>query len=356
MLCGIAESISKYIISIVFHVYVYILYVVLKFPRPKHLTKESKGGAFKIPEPEFDPKMLRRRQYAIDEIVSSEYSYQKYISIILEVYQPLLSKYLTEKQNQSYFGPLIKLSTTSKIAVKVFEEEVSRGAKKAEIGNIFNQKLDLIPVFIPYISNYLNISGIFHQLSLENKAFIKELDQIESENLPFSSLVVAPVQRMPKYVLLLREVLKATPEFHVDHKPLEDAIKKLQREAQIADKSIAEANRRGQLIDLERTIRNCPKLLNDDRRIISRFQPKEKSTELILFNDMILISKEKRELLSRSKFCETKKVIELNKVESAEKADYGVLLKTTGADIKIEIQLRAQELLDSINDLLKNPK
>lgn len=354
-LCYIAEFISENIISLLYHVYAYFIYIVLNFPRPPHSprTRRTKKSVFKIPEPEFDPKMLKRRGYAIDEIVSSEYSYQKQMEILMEVYQPLLSRYMIERQMDKFFSPLIKLIAGSKMSVKQFEDEVAKGPKKAEFGNLFAKKLNLVPMFIPYISNYLDFSYTIYQLNINDKNFANELDNLELTNPPLTSLLVAPVQRMPKYVLLLKEVLKGTPEWHSDYKQIQEAIEKLKREAQIADKSISEATRRAQLLDLERNIRNCPKLFEEGRTFLGRFQPTKNNTDLYLLSDLIIITKEKKELLSSNRYSEVNQIIELKKVQSSSVNDDVVILKTTGNDIKLHLAYDAKKLSDLIENQIK---
>lgn len=350
-MCYIAETFIKCVTFFAIHFYYYLIYVVLKQPRPKHKRRTKKKVEIK---PEFDPKMLRRRQYAIDELVSSEYNYQNYISQLLEVYQPVFSKFLTDKELDIFFGRILPLVAQSRLCVASFEEECSRGAKDAEIGKLFTQKLDVVSKFIPFISVYLEITTIYNDYSQNNKKFAQKLEEIERKNEPFSSLIVMPVQRMPKYLLLLKEILKATPEWHCDNQPLKDAMTKLQEDAKIADKSVAEANRRSQLINLERSIRNCPPLLNDSRKMVGRWQPSEERTDLYLFTDLVLITKTKNEGILRKKVEELKKSYDLNKVTTIERTETGVSLNLndTPAPANIEIKIRAKELYEAIESQL----
>jgi len=45
--------------------------------------------------------------------------------------------------------------------------------------------------------------------------------------LDLSSILIQPVQRLPRYQLLIKELLKYTEEGHVDYAPLQEAMKKI---------------------------------------------------------------------------------------------------------------------------------
>lgn len=347
----IGQSITSAISFVLYYGYTYLIYVILKAPRPKRSRKMGED-AFERPKPppSFEPKMLRRRQYAVDELITSEYNYQQLITAVIDIYEPAYSKILSEEDTYLFFGQIHPLIEMSKRVANIFESQCRRGAKDAEIGNLFLEKLNLVAGFVPFITSYLEINSRFSELILSDKKFIKVNEELEKNNEPFSALIIMPVQRMSKYVLLIHEIFKATPDWHPDYEPLIKAEEKLKIDAQIADKSISEANRRGQLLKIEKSIRRCPDLLdNPNRRLISRFSPKESRTELYLLSDMIIITKEKTETLSRKVFREIKKMIDLNIIISTEIIEKGLVLKSEEMDYFIEIDDRVEELQKAVN-------
>ncbi len=48
--------------------------------------------------------------------------------------------------------------------------------------------------------------------------------QIEFRKMDFESLVVKPIQRLPKYVLLLKDLVKHTDDSHPDYNPIKKAL------------------------------------------------------------------------------------------------------------------------------------
>lgn len=351
-LCYIANGIIRILDFIVIHVYAYVVYQILGRPRPNRRPKlEEKQIEEDIHE--FDTQMLRKRQCAIDELISSEYNYQNFISILVDVYQPSLSKYITDEQNSVIFEPVLPLISASKKFTTEFENASKDGAENALIGPIFRTKVDINETFAPFISNYLAISTLYGKLSSENRSFSKVLEKLESSNEPFSSLIVMPVQRMPRYALLLKEILKSTPEWHKDYAQLQRALKKLEKDAKKADMKVKEANRRSKLLDIEKSIRNCPSLLTEHRKFVGTYTLKGQGVELVLFNDLILITKSKTEGLMRRKVKDVKQTQDLTEVSTVIKEGTLIRLKTLSNDFVIEAVEPVQYLVDMIEMQIK---
>lgn len=55
----------------------------------------------------------------------------------------------------------------------------------------------------------------------------KSRDHPDVKGADLMNFLILPVQRLPRYVLLLRDLLKYTPEAHVDFEPLSKAVDKM---------------------------------------------------------------------------------------------------------------------------------
>jgi hypothetical protein len=358
-LCFIAQTVLKIFDIIVVHAWAFLLYVVLGLPRPPPTPKEIEAErerlrlieeANKSP-PSFDPKLLRRRQYAIDELISTEIRYQKQLATLLDVYRPGLR--LPAQESATMFGAVPGLLRLSQSVSKACEDAARRGAKSAEIGPLFLSSLDVISKFKPYINSYVQISKIAGKLATSTK-FKKALESLEQQHEPLASLVVVPVQRMARYQLLLKEIAKATPDWHPDYDPLERAIAKLADDAKSADKSLAEVSRRAKLAELEKSIRGCPPLLNDTRNYVGVWEMKEKNWELLLFSDLIVVTVAKTEgWVSRTTVKEAKRSLDLSQALAVEQTKEGIRVKTTGETFAVDVAERQQQLFAEVQQLVK---
>lgn len=348
--CFIAQTVVSSLSFILFYGYHYLIYNVFNIPRPKRTSVNEKTRDAPQPPPSFDPKMLRKRQYAIDELIASEYKYEKNLNAIIKIYEPAYRPILSEDDMYLFFGQIHPLIELSHRVAAIFEAQCKGGAKEAKIGNLFLHKLDLAAGFSQFISTYLEINSKFTELLNTNQDFVKLNQDLEKSNEPFSSLILLPLQRMPKYLSIVNEIISSTPDWHNDYHPLKEAETKLLNDSQVAENCITEANRRSKLMEMVKPIRNCPDLISDPHRnLLGRFEPREDQTILYLLTDMIIITKENNEPLSRKTYQEIQKIIDLNIITGTERVSNGILLKSVDDGILIEIDIKAKELKDGLD-------
>ena len=83
------------------------------------------------------------------------------------------------------------------------------------------------PVYEKYIINYPTAVQVLEKL--ESKKQFKQWMEFKAEKPIFAkfsliSFLVMPIQRLPRYILLLTELLRFTPQDHVDHGALLDCL------------------------------------------------------------------------------------------------------------------------------------
>jgi hypothetical protein len=71
-------------------------------------------------------------------------------------------------------------------------------------------------------------------------------------------LLISPVQRIPRYELLLKQLFKLTPAEHKDHGLLPEAIKCLSETAAYINEEKRSAESKEALYMLQRKIAGCP--------------------------------------------------------------------------------------------------
>jgi len=103
---------------------------------------------------------------------------------------------------------------------------------------IFDKYGDMFKMYIPYVSSYEKSISTINALTERNKKFNqvmgrirKKLRQEGGQNL--MSYMIMPVQRVPRYVLLLRELKKNYPEDHPEYPVLLKALTKIEDIAKV---------------------------------------------------------------------------------------------------------------------------
>ncbi|XP_041664458.1 rho guanine nucleotide exchange factor 17-like [Cheilinus undulatus] len=179
------------------------------------------------------------------------------------------------------------------------------------VGNILIQSFSkeaLANMYSAYIDNFLNAKDAVRIAKEAKPAFHKFLEQNMRENKEkqaLGDLMIKPVQRIPRYELLVKDLLKHTSEDHPDHRYLLDAQRDIKRLAEKINKgrrSAEEAEREARVIqEIEAHIEGVEHILNPHRKFLRQEMVMEAKTvggkkdrSLFLFSDLIICTTLKR--------------------------------------------------------------
>ncbi|XP_075827704.1 rho guanine nucleotide exchange factor 17 [Microtus pennsylvanicus] len=166
----------------------------------------------------------------------------------------------------------------------------------------------LVNIYSAYIDNFLNAKDAVRVAKEARPAFLKFLEQSMRENKEkqaLSDLMIKPVQRIPRYELLVKDLLKHTPEDHPDHPLLLDAQRNIKQVAERINKGVRsaeEAERHARVLqEIEAHIEGMEDLQSPLRRFLRQEMVIEvkaiggkKDRSLFLFNDLIICTTLKR--------------------------------------------------------------
>ncbi|KAM5248070.1 rho guanine nucleotide exchange factor 17 [Ctenodactylus gundi] len=166
----------------------------------------------------------------------------------------------------------------------------------------------LVNIYSAYIDNFLNAKDAVRVAKEARPAFLKFLEQSMRENKEkqaLSDLMIKPVQRIPRYELLVKDLLKHTPEDHPDHPFLLDAQRNIKQVAERINKGVRsaeEAERHARVLqEIEAHIEGMEDLQAPLRRFLRQEMVTEvkaiggkKDRSLFLFTDLIVCTTLKR--------------------------------------------------------------
>jgi len=100
-------------------------------------------------------------------------------------------------------------------------------------GQIFNKVADFLKMYSNYCSNQQKSLGTIKRMKETNEPFqiliATQSTKPESKNQNLESFLIKPIQRICKYPLLLREVIKFTDPTHPDYESLNLAFEKINK-------------------------------------------------------------------------------------------------------------------------------
>eukprot|EP01103_Thecamoeba_quadrilineata_P014176 TRINITY_DN4151_c0_g1_i1.p1 TRINITY_DN4151_c0_g1~~TRINITY_DN4151_c0_g1_i1.p1 ORF type:complete len:633 (+),score=128.48 TRINITY_DN4151_c0_g1_i1:13-1911(+) len=204
----------------------------------------------------------RRRWMLIGEIISTEKTYVESLQITLEKYsQPLTS--IAQKFINNNLG------VTSAILLKLFSnvEEIFHfntclllqleNDSSLEIGRIFlSWQQNAAPLYEVYCTNFSESLTTLETLSASTAftEFLRQCETLTGTGLNLSSYLIMPIQRIPRYVLLLSDLLAVTQRNHPDYRTLSRAVATIREMANTLNESKRKAESEKKLEVLSNTI------------------------------------------------------------------------------------------------------
>lgn len=263
--------------------------------KKSHLT-------FKCTVDDSSIEKIQKRKYVVEEIFNSEITFAQNVQILHDYFRPAFeaSEIFDRFQLKLIFREIDPILSTH--LELILQETKMKIGYSALIGPLFLNFVDHFKVAIPFVTNFKRVDDMVQKKRSSSKHAEKKLEEINSnspkkEGGDFLSFYITPVQRYPRYTLLIRDLDKCTPSFHPDKSYLALA----QESLIIANREIDETSQRvKQLLilgEIQKTLLGNFSIIQNDRNLIDRKKVtvhkklKVKKGIIYLFNDSILIVK-----------------------------------------------------------------
>jgi len=209
------------------------------FSNPK--TPVTPGAAllrekFQMTPKSFKVTQIKERDTAIQELFKSEERYVEYLCNLHESYYIPLSKHgkgMLRKDFDlvmEFLKPVKILVDTHRTICKqlslIWQEY---DENESTVGPILQQLSQVFDIYVNYTALHDPVKQIFVQLSKSSNKFAKFLEfcRTRTNNQSWESLMLQPIQRIPRYHLIATRIMQKTNAFHVDSPYLTDAVRML---------------------------------------------------------------------------------------------------------------------------------
>lgn len=231
------------------------------------------------------------RKKIANEILQTEQTYSQQLLVLINKFQLryLQEGVLTPEEDSVCFAGLSQISELSLRMLQSLKEAMQQwDAKTTTLGNVFCLYSSFFKMYIPFANNFQRGQAILAQ----------KQEQIASE---VQNLRITPIQRVPRYMLLLRELIKYTPSTtHPDSPLLERAIKEMGLVAQQINERMASSELEAKVFEIQSSLWSAtaviPELLSPGRvfkkqgpmaKLRSNGQVK-RNYYLFAFNDIVV--------------------------------------------------------------------
>lgn len=217
---------------------------------------------------------------ALDEIVSSEVSYVKFLDQLRIMYcDPLrsLPSVLSKTEHELIFGvPSFDLTILPlhRHILSDLRPSFSNSPviSVSLVSSIFCKIAPYLTLYKDFVGSLMKGLILIQRLIHERPSFNEFINSRSAAGRcePLESLLLMPVQRIPRYVLLLKEVLKHDDSNEEVRASLEDAIALIEDAAKKIDQGVDDIQRRVKLIDIQIQLQPSPtlSLITPTRRMV----------------------------------------------------------------------------------------
>lgn len=178
-------------------------------------------------------KPIRRWLATRKELISTERTYVRHLTVLVEDFMPLLQRMSflpagTVPAVFSNIGPILDCNKT--LLSDLCDAESSWPQEPFALGDIFLKHVTEMKLYTQYINNYdyaaRTLASVVHKYQQKHASLAALLQKLETDTkLPLLSYLIMPVQRIPRYVMLLEDLVKATDPEHAEYAKLVEALK-----------------------------------------------------------------------------------------------------------------------------------
>eukprot|EP00457_Paulinella_chromatophora_P000365 gb/GEZN01000365.1/.p1 GENE.gb/GEZN01000365.1/~~gb/GEZN01000365.1/.p1 ORF type:complete len:1474 (-),score=246.62 gb/GEZN01000365.1/:89-4510(-) len=203
-------------------------------------------------------KMSNLRKMTLNELLNTEKTYTKHLEALDKLYiKPLaLTKTVDVKTQHLVFNSVLSIRDLNLQLLKDMEARFNASKDMDPcIGDLFVDFYPYFQLYHSYISNHVKANQLVTDL-LANNAKFKQLYDANmkhqtSKGLNLTALLITPIQRVPRYRLLLSEILQNTPTDHPDRKNLEKALALVSSAASQINQVVRDLENRQELEEIQ---------------------------------------------------------------------------------------------------------
>eukprot|EP00939_MAST-03C_sp_MAST-3C-sp1_P000879 g879.t1 len=258
-----------------------------------------------------DETLHRKRKMVLKELVMTEEKYVNHMSEVVSQYMEPLEKDLEEERSGRKRGHILKqiyIGAMFSVIKQIYRlnsqlladlQNIDPEDRSFSVGKVMKPVVPFFKLYKVYCSNHNKAMTIIERCSSTKPKFTKFCQSVlsdpEKSNQPLQSLLIMPIQRLPRFKMLLDRLLKYTPADHRDHESLKMCLSSVSQVADYVNQGITEKENRIKVWEVQQTLVPPPSDLIAPHRVFVREGVLEKvcrrtnkARYFFLFNDLII--------------------------------------------------------------------
>ncbi|EKE38107.1 hypothetical protein ENUP19_0063G0034 [Entamoeba nuttalli] len=244
---------------------------------------------------------MEQRKKVVNELATTEKTYSDMLQLAINVYfQPIQKSNILDKNDfEQLFCNIETVAMNSMLLCYDLQKRAANFEQHDIICDVLLFRKTLFDCYNEYIRNYDRAIERYGKL-LNKKKFQEMSNPNDKCSLGLEGLLITPVQRIPRYVLLMKEYMKCTPKEHPDYLNAEIALNIFQQLANEINLTMADEQNRQRLqkivmrfsslpINVSSYILDQPHLLLLEGTLNKYCRKGIKKRVCFLFSDQVLI-------------------------------------------------------------------
>ncbi len=184
----------------------------------------------------------RMNRHIRTELLATERTYVACLQKLKRDFIYPLAKILSEVEMQNVFPAVNDIWKLHEGVLQKMEDAAKDELGRRNVAVIFSELAGCCSrVYSPFLNNFSQSSVVMKKL-MENDARIKlAVEGIHSSSSSgikyMNELMITPMQRLPRYELLFKELVKCTSEVHPDYQILKQALADIQATCKLVNES-----------------------------------------------------------------------------------------------------------------------
>uniref|UniRef100_A0A671T5T7 FYVE, RhoGEF and PH domain-containing protein 4-like n=1 Tax=Sinocyclocheilus anshuiensis TaxID=1608454 RepID=A0A671T5T7_9TELE len=235
------------------------------------------------------------------------------------------------------------------------ETRMSQWASTPRIGDILAQLAPFLRMYAEYVKNFDSAMDLLKQWTERSAQFNTIIQDIQSQevcgNLTLQHHMLEPVQRVPRYEMLLKDYLKKLPEDDPDCSQAKKSLNIISMAATHSNMAIRKMENLKKLMEIYEMLGGEEDIVNPSNELIKEGQILKLAARntssmeryLFLFNNMLLYCVPKFSLVGQRFTVRTRVGIEGMKVLETSNEDYPHTFQVSGKERTLELQASSEQ-------------
>eukprot|EP01105_Mastigella_eilhardi_P009183 TRINITY_DN2182_c0_g1_i1.p1 TRINITY_DN2182_c0_g1~~TRINITY_DN2182_c0_g1_i1.p1 ORF type:complete len:707 (-),score=102.66 TRINITY_DN2182_c0_g1_i1:397-2469(-) len=240
------------------------------------------------------------RDKVAHELLQTERDYCANLLACTEVYQAVLEskKLVSQEEMQTLFGNIKEVYAANCPLLQSLEDRVAHWYPQQSLGDIMLTIGAFAEAYVKYVVNLAQSIKLSTRLAENDKfsQFVKTCkEDPRVRQLDLQAFLIMPVQRVPRYVLLVQDLFKHTWQEHQDYERLKEALSTIRELGKALNDKKRDAENQATLreLDSQLTGKHCPALLKEGKILVraGTFTVKKYEIHVVLLSDMVILGK-----------------------------------------------------------------